>query len=168
MSFWCQIKTIANDGHIDSRLALQATKFKHYCIACTCCHNFDVFTAHDALNIQLIDPGHFPSSSLKCLVVSRNGNWPRAQSCLGLNNPLVGSRDYVICLGFNRVNPKKFRRFSILTNHRSRKGDCRIALNTPIVREKISLPSQENRFVTTWFLWFISTKMSIARLAWAK
>ena len=155
MSFWCQIKLlqIANDGHIDSRLALQATRSEHYFITCKCCrHNFDVFTALDALPIQLIAQAHsrpFPSSSLKCLVVSRNGNWPRAQSCLGLNNPLIGSSDYVICLAFLNVNPKKFRRFPILTNHRARKSDCRIALNTPIFREKISLLTQENRFVTT-------------------
>ena len=155
MSFWCPLKLlqIANDGHIDSRLALKATRSEHYFIKCKCCrHNFDVFTALDALPIQLIAQAHsgpFPSSSLKCLVVSRNGNWPRAQSCLGLNNPLIGSSDYVICLAFLNVNPKKFRRFPILTNHRARKSDCRIALNTPIFREKISLLTQENRFVTT-------------------
>ena len=177
MSFWYQIKLLqmVNDGHIDSRLALRATRFKHHCIACKCCcHNFDVFTELDALNIRLIahsqrpTPGHSPSSSLKCLVVSRNGNWPRAQSSLGLNNPLIGSRDYVICLAFISVNPKKFRRFPIWTNHRARKGDCRIALNTPIFREKISLLTHENQFFTTQFLWFISSKMSIARLAWSK
>ena len=127
---------MANDGHIDSSLSLQATRFKHYCIADKCCrHNFDVFTALDALLIQLIAQAHsrpFPSSSLKCLAVSRNGNWPRAQSCLGLNNPLIWSRDYVICPAFTKVNPKKFRRFLKLTNHIARKSDCRIALNTPI------------------------------------
>ena len=164
--------TIANDGHIDSRLALQATRSEHYCITCKCCrHNFDVFTALGALPIQLIAQAHsrpFPSSSLKCLVVTRNGNWPRAESCVGLNNPLIRSRDYVICLAFTKVKPKKFRRFLKLTNHRARKSYCRIALNTPIFREKISLLSHENRSVTTQFLWFISTKMSIARLAWSK
>ena len=155
MLFWCQIKLLqmANDGHIDSRLALQATRFKHYCIACKCCcHNFEVFTAVDALNIQLIAQAHsrpFTSSSLKCLVVSRNGNWHRAKSCLGLNNPLIGSSDYVICLAFTKVSPRKFRRFPILTIHRARKNDCRKALNTPIFREKISLLSRENRFFTT-------------------
>ena len=142
-----------NDGHIDSGLALEATRSDHYCISYKFCHHsFDVFMALRALPIQLIAQAHsrpFPSSSLKCLVVSRNGNWPRAQSCLGLNNPLVGSRDYVICLTFTKVNPKKFRRFPISTNHRARKSDCRIALNTPIFREKISLLTHENRFVTT-------------------
>ena len=68
----------------------------------------------------------------------------RAQNCLGLNNPLVGSRYYVICLAFTNVNPKKFRRFPILTSHRARKSDCKIALNTPIFREKISLLSHGN------------------------
>ena len=82
-------------------------------------------------------------------VVSRNGNWPRAQSCLGLNNLLIGSRDYVICLAFTGINPKKFRRFLILTNHRARKNDCRIALNTPIFREKISLLTHVNKIATT-------------------
>ena len=104
-------------------------------------------TAHHA-HSQRPTPGHSPSSSLKCLVVSRNGNWPRAQSCLGLNNPVVGSRDYVICLAFIKVNPKKFRRFPIWTNHRARKSDCRIALNMPIFIEKISLLTHESRFVT--------------------
>ena len=41
--------------HIESRLALQATRFEHYSIAYKCCrHNFDVFIALDALPIQLI------------------------------------------------------------------------------------------------------------------
>ena len=80
---------------------------------------------------------------------SREKCVPRAQSCLGLNNPLIGSSDYVICLAFTKVNPKKFRRFLKLTNHRARKSDCRISLNTPIFREKISLLSHESRFVTT-------------------
>ena len=44
-----------NGGHIKSRLALQATRFEHYCIAFKCCrHNFDIFMALDALPIQLI------------------------------------------------------------------------------------------------------------------
>ena len=44
-----------NDGHIESRLALQTMGFEHYCIAYKCCrHNFDIFMALDALPIQLI------------------------------------------------------------------------------------------------------------------
>ena len=146
-----------NDGHIESRLALQATRFW---ALLHCLHVLSpqfrhfhgtwctALTAHHA-HSQRPTPDHSPSSSLKYLVVSRNGNWPRVQSCLGLNNPLIGSRDYVICLAFISVNPKKFRRFLILTNHRARKSDCRIALNTAIFREKISLQSHENRSVTT-------------------
>ena len=47
---------MANDGHIESRLALQATGFERYCIAYMWVrHNLDVFMALDALPIQLID-----------------------------------------------------------------------------------------------------------------
>ena len=63
---------MVSDGHIESRLALQATMFEHYCIAYKCCrHNFDVFTALDALPIQLIAQAHSRPFSKQQREVSR-------------------------------------------------------------------------------------------------
>ena len=62
---------MGNDGHIESRLALQATRFEHYCIAYKCCrHNFDIFMALDALPIQLIAQAHSRPFSKQQLEVS--------------------------------------------------------------------------------------------------
>ena len=63
---------MANDGHIESGLALQATRFEHYRIAYKWCrHNFDVFTALDALPMQLIAQAHSRPFSKQQLEVSR-------------------------------------------------------------------------------------------------
>ena len=141
-----------NDGHVDSMLALQATRSEHHCITYKFCrHNLVIFMAIEALPMQLIAQAHprpFTKQQLEVFCGQSHGNWPRAKSCLSLNNPLVGSRDYVIFASLSlNVNPKKF-----LTNHRARKSDCRIAPNTPIFREEISLLSQENRCVRCNYL----------------
>ena len=103
---WCQIDVILisnwqlmkmeNDGHIESMLVLQATRSEHYCIACNCCrHNFYIFialdTARTAHSPGLLQAIHQAAAWSVLWSVATATDPCRAQSCLGLNNPLVGS-----------------------------------------------------------------------------